>query len=261
MDYILPIIIFCVLGIFAGVLLTVASKAFAVKVDERIEKIGEALPQINCGACGFSGCNDYADAIVSKGAEMNLCKPGGVDAATQIGAIMGAEVSAPEKLYAFVRCQGLCSRTPNKFVYEGVSSCEAANRFYSGSKLCTSGCLGYGDCQAVCPTDAISIHDSLACVNPSVCIGCGKCAEVCPNKLIEIIPQSTRVIVSCKSTSIGKVTRSVCPLGCIGCRICEKKCEAGAITVENNYATIDYSLCTGCKKCAEACPSKAIRII
>ena len=34
--YILPILIFAVLGLLAGVLLTVASKVFEVKVDERI---------------------------------------------------------------------------------------------------------------------------------------------------------------------------------------------------------------------------------
>ena len=54
--YVLPILIFAVLGLLAGVLLTVASKVFEVKVDERIEKISEVLPQANCGACGFAGC-------------------------------------------------------------------------------------------------------------------------------------------------------------------------------------------------------------
>ena len=77
--YVLPILIFAVLGLLAGVLLTVASKVFEVKVDERIEKISEILPQANCGACGFAGCGDYAAAIVEKRAPTNLCKPGGMD--------------------------------------------------------------------------------------------------------------------------------------------------------------------------------------
>ena len=50
--FILPIIIFAVIGVIAGILLTVASKVFEVKVDERIDNISEALPQANCGACG-----------------------------------------------------------------------------------------------------------------------------------------------------------------------------------------------------------------
>ena len=45
--FILPIIIFAVIGVLAGILLTVASKVFEVKVDERIEKISDVLPQAN----------------------------------------------------------------------------------------------------------------------------------------------------------------------------------------------------------------------
>ena len=66
MEYLIPLAIFAALGILAGVLLTVASKVFAVEVDERVDAIAEALPQANCGACGFSGCADYADTIVNK---------------------------------------------------------------------------------------------------------------------------------------------------------------------------------------------------
>ena len=88
MEYLIPLAIFAALGILAGVLLTVASKVFAVEVDERVDAIAEALPQANCGACGFSGCADYADAIVNKGAECNLCRPGGEAAAKKIAEIM-----------------------------------------------------------------------------------------------------------------------------------------------------------------------------
>ena len=99
------------MGILAGVLLTVASKVFAVEVDERVDAIAEALPQANCGACGFSGCADYADAIVNKGAECNLCRPGGEAAAKKIAEIMGVEVTVTEPQVAFVRCSGDCSHT------------------------------------------------------------------------------------------------------------------------------------------------------
>ena len=98
MEYLIPLAIFAALGILAGVLLTVASKVFAVEVDERVDAIAEALPQANCGACGFSGCADYADAIVNKGAECNLCRPGGEAAAKKIAEIMGVEVTAAERL-------------------------------------------------------------------------------------------------------------------------------------------------------------------
>ena len=47
MEYLIPLAIFAALGILAGVLLTVASKVFAVEVDERVDAIAEALPQAN----------------------------------------------------------------------------------------------------------------------------------------------------------------------------------------------------------------------
>jgi electron transport complex protein RnfB len=41
---------------------------------------------------------------------------------------------------------------------------------------------------------------------------------------------------------------------------CEKTCPEGAIKVENNLATIDYSKCTGCGACHDVCPVKCIHL-
>lgn len=261
MEYLIPLAIFAALGILAGVLLTVASKVFAVEVDERVDAIAEALPQANCGACGFSGCADYADAIVNKGAECNLCRPGGEAAAKKIAEIMGVEVTVTEPQVAFVRCSGDCSHTPHKYDFDGIQSCAACNRFYDGSKLCTSGCLGYGDCIKVCSQGAISIVDGIAVIDKSKCMGCGLCAKACPNGLIAVRRISQAVDICCSSRDVGRVTRSVCPNGCIGCKLCEKNCPSGAVTVQNNHAVIDYEKCTNCGKCAEVCRVHAIRSI
>ena len=59
----------------------------------------------------------------------------------------------------------------------------------------------------------------------------------------------------------GKDVKEKCTTGCIGCGICAKQCEAGAVTVENNIAHIDYEKCTGCGKCAEKCPQKIIHLM
>ena len=56
-------LVFAAIGLAAGILLTVCSKIFEVKVDERVEAISEALPQVNCGACGFKSCKERAVAI------------------------------------------------------------------------------------------------------------------------------------------------------------------------------------------------------
>jgi electron transport complex protein RnfB len=40
---------------------------------------------------------------------------------------------------------------------------------------------------------------------------------------------------------------------------CQRECEAGAITVTDNLATIDSSKCTQCGHCAEICPRHIIK--
>jgi len=72
---------------------------------------------------------------------------------------------------------------------------------------------------------------------------------------------SQAVDICCSSRDVGRVTRSVCPNGCIGCKLCEKNCPSGAVTVQNNHAVIDYEKCTNCGKCAEVCRVHAIRSI
>ncbi|MGN1137710.1 MAG: RnfABCDGE type electron transport complex subunit B [Oscillospiraceae bacterium] len=259
-SYILPVIIFAVMGAAAGILLTIVSKIFAVKTDERIEAVNEALPQVNCGACGFSGCSDYAKAIVEQGAAANLCKPGGTESAEKIAEIMGVKAESAVPSAAVVLCSGDCDSAKQYFVFGGVQSCAAAKRFYGGEWQCKYGCLGFGDCAGVCPVNAISVNNGVASVDPKKCIGCGLCTKTCPNNIIVLRSLANRVDVRCSSQDMGKLVRGYCSNGCIGCKICEKQCEFDAIHVENNLARIDYSKCTSCGKCAEKCPSKIIRI-
>ena len=52
MQYFWGVVILLVIGALLGLLLAVASKAFAVKEDPRLEPITEMMPGINCGTCG-----------------------------------------------------------------------------------------------------------------------------------------------------------------------------------------------------------------
>ena len=56
-----------------------------------------------------------------------------------------------------------------------------------------------------------------------------------------------------------RAVTEACETGCIGCKKCEKNCPAGAITVTDFCAHIDYSKCTNCGKCREVCPRGCIR--
>lgn len=256
--YVIPILIFSGIGLVSGILLSVASKAFEVKIDERIEQVNDALPQINCGACGYAGCADYASAVVEKDESMALCKPGGNDTVIRISNILGKDAVNMVAEVAVLHCGGDCNATTKKFIFYGVQSCVAAKRFYNGDGVCSYGCLGLGDCVAVCEYDAISIVNGIACIDKSSCISCGKCVTACPNFLISLRPVTKHIDVACSSKDNGKTTKSNCKLGCIGCKICERKCLSNAIKVVDFCAVIDYEKCTVCGICYEACPTGAI---
>lgn len=256
--YGIPILLFAAMGLAAGILLTVAGKIFAVKTDPRIEQIDELLPHANCGACGFAGCGDYANAIVTKNAATNLCKPAGSETAAEIAGIMCVAPLGIAPEIAVLHCRGNCSAAVQKYDYQGFASCAAAKRLFGGSKGCIYGCIGLGDCATVCEYGAIRIVDGIADIQPGLCRACGKCASVCPNGLISLRSTAKHFDVRCASQDTGKITKSVCAVGCIGCRLCEKKCLHHAIHIENNHAVIDYDQCQSCGICCDVCPTGAI---
>ena len=67
-------------SLILGVGLYIASKVFEVKEDPRIKEVAKMLPNYNCGACGYAGCAEMAENIVT-GKEKNVtkCKPGKKD--------------------------------------------------------------------------------------------------------------------------------------------------------------------------------------
>lgn len=255
----LAVILVAALGLIAGLILAIASVLMAVPVDEKTQKLREMLPGINCGACGYSGCEGYADAMANHGAAVGLCSPGGDAVAKATGAFLGVEGKIERKT-AFVRCGGCEDVTTRKLNYHGIPSCAAAIQFYGGNWLCQYGCLGYGDCKEACEYGAITVENGLAKIDPTLCRGCTKCVAACPKHLIAMQGSVTKGIVRCQSHEKGALTRKACTAGCIGCGKCTKVCEFDAIHVENNLATIDADKCTGCGKCAETCPVHCIEI-
>ncbi|MBO4212630.1 MAG: RnfABCDGE type electron transport complex subunit B [Clostridia bacterium] len=244
------------IGVVVGILLGVLAEKFKVKTDERGPLVRECLAGANCGACGFAGCDAYAAAIVAGTAKPSLCPAADNK---RIGEIMGVDAKAAPKNVAFVRCSGTCRKTNANYNYLDVHDCRIAYLAPGhGSKKCAFGCCGFGSCAKVCPFDAIRIVDDLAVVDETKCTACGTCITACPNHLIEIIPADAKYVVRCSSRSRGKDVRDACADGCIGCGMCMRICEHGAITVTGNLARIDQEKCVGCGKCAEKCPSKII---
>jgi electron transport complex protein RnfB len=248
------------LGAVFGVGLAVAAQRFAVKVDPKVEQVRNVLPGANCGACGFAGCQGYAEAVALKPeVPPNMCAPGKGAVAAAIAAITGKKAEAKEPEYARIMCQGGWSKSQKRYIYEGVPDCRAAILAGGGDKACRYGCLGYGTCAKTCPFGAISMsEDHLPVVDISKCTGCRKCEKACPVKVIEVLPASKQVLVACHSKDKGVETRKNCQTGCIGCNMCAKVCPYDAPVVANNLSTIDVSKCRSCGLCARKCPTDAI---
>ena len=245
------------IGLIAGVGLALAAIVMRVPVDERVEKLTEALPGANCGACGYAGCGAYAEAVAA-GAAANLCTPGSDGAAKALAEIMGVEARAVAPRKALVRCNGTHANCKQSFEYQGEQSCAAACLLYSGQKQCNYGCLGFGDCAKACPHNAIYFVDGVARMNPDQCVGCSLCAAACPKDIIVMKETVGKAINRCCNEAPGAVARKQCSAACIGCRLCAKNCPEGAIAIENNLAHVDPEICAGCGLCVEKCPTKSL---
>ena len=260
-DILLALLVVVGIGLVAGILLALVSHFFFVKKDETIEALRGQLPGINCGACGFKGCDDYAEAMAEGKAKPNLCVPGAEAVTEALSVILGVEAEPTPDNVAFVACNGHCEATSDKADYVGVKTCKAASLIYGGPGKCIFGCLGFGDCAEACPADAICLLDGIAHVDTSKCLGCELCTKVCPKHIISMVPQEAVTVVMCSNQEKGAEARKNCSNACIACKKCEKSCPEGAITVENNLAKIDYTKCTGCGICVDVCPTKCLKTV
>ncbi len=257
---ILAVIVVASIGLIAGLGLSICSVIMAVKSDETVEALRNELPGANCGACGYSGCDGYAEALAKGESKPGLCTPGGTEVNNKLGEILGISVEMTEPKVAKVLCNGTLHNTSNKMFYTGVETCKAANMLYSGTSACAFGCLGFGDCQRACMFDAITVKDGLAYVDKSKCTACSACVKACPKGIISLLPASEKATVLCCNKDKGAVAKKVCDAACIGCGKCARVCEFGAVTVENNLARIDPEKCTLCGACVESCPTKCIHV-
>ena len=250
-----------VIGAICAAVLCVASKFMYVKVDERVAQLSGIMPGVNCGVCGYPGCSGYAVALLTGSVKSNLCTPGGAELVAKISAILGVEAEAIVPKTAVVHCLGDSATQQKKMEYKGIQTCEAAKRLFGGEGACAFGCLGYGDCQIVCPSNAVCMENSLAHIKMDLCTGCGLCVKACPNNLITIDNADIPVSVLCCSIEKGGIVRKKCSKGCLGCGKCVRECPDKAIVVQENLARIDYEKCSGCGRCVEVCVTKCIKAV
>jgi RnfABCDGE-type electron transport complex B subunit len=248
------------LGLFFATVLAFASEKLKVKEDPRVLQVNEALPGLNCGACGQAGCHDLAEKIVAQGSLENLrCPPGGSEVEEKISEILGIAAAPAIKKRAVVKCGGGRDLAVERADYQGIKTCVAAQMVGGGSKACTYGCSGLGDCVRVCPFDAIKMgEDDLPKVIEDKCTACGLCVEACPRDIIELVSCENRIIVNCNSKDKGAMVRKVCKVGCIACNICLKNAPEG-YTIKDNLARVNYKKGDdSAEPAVQKCPTKCI---
>lgn len=146
-----------------GVLLVAALAALAALVTSiaprhtqpsGVEIINDALPQTQCGRCGYPACRPYAEAVFRGEAAIDQCPPGGGATLKTLARLTGtALAAAPEK-----------HRAPAQLACIDEALC--------------IGCL---KCLKVCPTDAIiGAAGQMHTVLDSECTGCALCLAPCP---------------------------------------------------------------------------------
>ena len=248
------------LGLLFGGLLAFAAKKLAVESNPRIDEVWVCLPGANCGACGYAGCFQFAEAVVAGEAPIDACIPGGCTVSDEVAEILGREkVAVGERMVSSLICLGDCEKTRSKFDYDGVQDCKAAMLYDGGPKACAFACIGLGTCIQGCPFEAITMGPKgLPVIDLEKCTGCRMCEKSCPKKVLVMTSIKAAPQVKCHSRAKGKEVRAVCDIGCIGCGICVKNCPEEAIGMEDNLACIDTEKCTNCGICVEKCPRNCI---
>jgi Na+-translocating ferredoxin:NAD+ oxidoreductase RNF subunit RnfB len=252
-----------VLALVLGLTLGFFKDFFAVPEDPTVTMLLEVLPGANCGACGYPGCESFAIAIAEGNAPANACTVGGQSTAAKIAEITGGEAGEVVETVAVLACQGSSIHTKFRGNYTGVQTCRGA-KLSGGLKLCSWGCLGFGDCLKVCGFNALSItNNNLPVVDHSKCTGCGVCANECPQVLLKIIPRQQKgAMVLCSNVNpIKQMVAKTCKISCFKCGLCVKNCPENCINLDTYIPVVDLEKCNSCGNCVQKCPSKVFKII
>lgn len=261
MTILIPILTLGGLGLAFGIFLTYAARKFHVEVDPRVERIMDALPGANCGACGAPGCEGFAIGVVEGKYPVHGCIAGGEEVAQRIAEIMGVEAGEVERRIAVVKCRGDRENAPRLAEYQGIKTCKMLD-LIGGDKGCVYGCLGLGDCVEACPFEAIYMGENgLPIVIEERCTGCGECVRACPRGIMEIIPYNKLVYVACVSPERGQDITKVCKTGCIGCSLCARLAPEEKITMDGFLPVVHHDRIENydeLNQAVEKCPTKVL---
>lgn len=251
------------IGFFFAVLLAFLSKKLKVEDDPRVENVLKLLPGANCGACGFSGCRAFAEAVVKNSNIFSGCIPGRETVNNAIVNLLGLnQIATSQKIKIICRCQAEEGEKKISSLYNGPKTCSAAD-LIGAAVDCLDGCLAFGDCLKSCPVQAISLINKRIEIDEKKCIGCVRCVRTCPRNLFEAVPLKKEVdlfYVACNNKDKGRDVTAVCSKGCVACGICAKVKDS-PFQIKNNLSYINYAKVNNKEPLEEAknkCPTKCI---
>ena len=115
-----------IIGLLFGIILAFAAKFFNVKIDPKVARVRAALPGINCGGCGYPGCDKFAEKLVAGEARVNGCPVSSKEQKDELASIMGVESEEVEPLGCCgKRCMGSYDKAKIKYEYDGIQDCAA----------------------------------------------------------------------------------------------------------------------------------------
>lgn len=88
MIFIFPVLIVLAIAAILGFILSFLGEKLEVKKDERVVNVLSNLAGVNCGACGYAGCEAFAEALVKGEVKIDKCRPTASDKKAKIIQIM-----------------------------------------------------------------------------------------------------------------------------------------------------------------------------
>jgi Na+-translocating ferredoxin:NAD+ oxidoreductase subunit B len=134
-----------------------------LKTRMSAEAIDAALPQTQCGQCGYASCKPYAQALSRGEAAINQCPPGGEAGVRKLSNLLGV-------------------------AYRPLDPAFGTHKPKVSARIDEALCIGCTLCIEACPVDAIlGAPKQMHSVITKACTGCELCLPPCPVDCIELI--------------------------------------------------------------------------
>ncbi len=150
------------------------------------DKVGQKFNYYGTMSCSEAailngGPKNCSYGCMGLGSCMSVCEYGAISVVDGVAKV-DRELCVGCGKCAKVCPKGLISIIPKD--QEEVVLCNNKDNGKKVREVCSLGCIGCKMCTKNCPTDAVTVTDNLASIDPDLCVGCGLCKAACPTKVI-----------------------------------------------------------------------------